>query len=451
MTMRDVSGGALSEQCARFLEDIAQEHRARAPKERIERVEALIARHEVWRGSDCLNMNPAEGLVSKRVRAALANDMAARLTEGEPGNKTFPHFKLNEIIDEIEGMIIAEARTLFNARYVEWRPVSTSMANAAVFHALLRRGDQVFVQSMEAGGNFAYQSAGPLGLTGAEIVEIPAVGETFEVDLEWVRREARLRRPKMIVIGGSKVLFPYRVAELRAIADEVDAYLVYDAAHLGLLIAGGVLANPLTDGAHVVTISTHKAMGGPVGGMVFTNDELVAKRVLSLTFPALMQTRDQNKYAALAIALAETAGFASQLAGQMVVNAQALARELERLGFEVLGSESGYTRTHQLFLKLGQHAARFERRCQEANIIIPDCALTGDAALKRRSGARVATHEVTRIGMGTAEMKHIAQLISDAAQEARPLTAVLDDVLALRRRFADVQYSFDARLCVAEP
>lgn len=423
-----------------YLDDVETKVKTLSPAAVAERITSLVQEHDQWRATACLNMNPAEGLISPRARALLASDMATRLTEGLPGDKSYPHYLQTRFIDEIEATIIALVRRQFGARYVEWRPTSNSMANAAVFFALLKPGDTIFVQGMDAGGNYSYQACGPAGLAHARIVTIPACGKVFEIDVDWVRTCSRKLRPKMIVIGGGKVLFPYPVRELREIADSIGALLVYDAAHVGLLISHGTFQRPLQEGAHVVTFSTHKIMGGPVGGIVLTDDPSIGKAIISRTFPALLQTRDQNKYAALAVGLAELEHFGTTLARATVANAAALASAMAGEGFTVLARNGIHTQTHQCFLDLGDAAQTFEWRCQAANILAPDCALAGDLARNRRSGIRFATHELTRLGMGVEEMREVAQLITRAIRDEADIAAITADVTALISRFPGEAY-----------
>jgi glycine hydroxymethyltransferase len=318
------------------------------------------------------------------------------------------------------------------------------MANALAFFAVLRPGDVVLSQDEDGGGNYAYHARGPIALTGARIQPMARRGEAFEIDIDAVAEQAERLRPAMLVIGGSNVLFPYPVRELRRIADRVGATLVYDAAHLGLLIAHGDFQRPLHEGAHMVVVSTHKIMGGPVGGLVLTNDENLARRLGELAFPGFMQTRDQNKFAALAVSLAETARFGPELARRMVDNARALAAALANQGFEVIAADRGATETHQLFLRLGDGARDMEMRCQAANILFTDCALSGDMAHGRRTGARLATHEVSRIGLGPPEMAEIARLIGRAAR-GEAAAAIAADVRGLLARFPRIACSFDGR------
>lgn len=438
-----MNGAVYTRKAWQYLEAVHIETSARAPVDNARCVRDLVRTHEIWRGELCLNMNPAEGLMSRAARELLASDLATRLTEGLPGDKLYPHGRQNHIIDEIEATAISLARRLFDARFVEWRPSSNSMANAAVFFALLEPGDLVLVQDEEGGGNYSYHAHGPLGLRGAQIVPLPPRDPSFEIDIDRAAQQISQLRPKMIVIGGGKVLFPYPVAALRALADAVGALLVYDAAHLGLHISAGEFQRPLEEGAHIVTLSTHKVMGGPVGGLVLTNHARIARRVSGLVFPGLLQTRDLNKYAALAVSLAENVQFGGELARRMVANARALAAQLCAQGFDVIARERRFTQTHQLFLDLGTAAGEFEARCHDANILVSDCALTGDLARGRRCGARIATHELTRYGMGEPEMAQIARMMADAFHARRDAASLREQVAALRARFPTILYSFD--------
>jgi glycine hydroxymethyltransferase len=438
-----VTAPSMTEQTRRYLEQTEGNVLSRDAWATADRIEDLVSLHDTWR-SQCLNMNPAESSISARARNILASDMATRLSEGMPGDKAYPHGRQNEYIDEIEATIIALAKAQFRARYVEWRPVSTTMANAAVFFSMLVPSDTIIVQSEDGGGNFSYHAKGPAGLTGARIIDAPIAGDTFEIDLDRLSSLVAEHKPKMLIVGGSNVLFPYPLRDLREIADGVGAILVYDAAHLGLLVSAGLFQDPLAEGAHIVTVSTHKIMGGPVGGLILTNDEAIAARLFQITFPGFMQTRDQNKFAALAITLAELQQHGPALAQAMVKNARALANGLAAEGFEILGTDRNYTDTHQIFLRLGDAARSTEQRCQAANILFTDCALTGDMPKGLRRGARLATHEITRRGLPSDDMRTVASLIA-RADRGEDTAAVAADVATLLDRHSSLLYSLDRR------
>ena len=427
-----------------YLDRIEEQLARLTPDAIAARIRDLVAEDGEWRGRMCLNMNAAENAISRSARRLLDSDLATRVTEGFPGDKSFPLGRQNLSVDEIEGTIVALARRLFRARYVEWRAISTTTANSAVIHALTDPGDRLLVQSMEGGANIGYQSGAIPSLRRLVIHEMPIANDEFEIDVDGARTAARRHRPKMLIIGGSCVLYPYPVWALRAIADEVGAIFLYDAAHVSLFISAGLFQDPLVEGAHVMTTGTQKTLAGPVGGLMVTNDADIARRVLQVTFPALMQTRDANKYAATAHTLAEIVAHGAAYARQTVANGQALAAALEVEGFTVLGKARGYTLTHQVFVDARALGAReLEALCRDCNILFHANHMRGDAARGRRTGLRFSVLEITRRGMREPEMARIARLIRRAGIDREPREGVTRDVIALVREFPRICYSFD--------
>jgi glycine hydroxymethyltransferase len=409
------------------------------------RVARLTVEHDLWRASRCLNMNAAEGLMSRGARQLLASDFATRVTEGVPGDKVFPHHRQNRFIDEIEATLVGLTQKLFNVRHVEWRPLTTSMANAAVFASLTKPGDTVLVQPESAGGNYSYNISGFPPLIGLNVVHLPFTGQRFELDVGRAGEMARRVRPRLIVIGGSNVLFPYPVRAFRAVADEVGAHLVYDAAHVALLIAAGQFQRPLAEGAHLMTISTHKIMGGAVGGMVLTDDPAIAAAVSGTIFPHMLQTRDQNKYAATAYAFAEHVTFCAAYSANIVANARALGKALFEAGFEVFARERDFSMTHQIFVRHPRiSATEFEDRCQQANILAARTHRTAGITEHAADGIiRLSVQEITRQGMTDRDMARVAGLISDAVNETRSPGEISAAILDWLSKFGPIQFSFD--------
>lgn len=409
------------------------------------RVQAIVAEHDAWRDR-CLNMIAAEGLMSRTSRALLDSGMAARVTEGVPGHKddSSSPSNANAHVDELEALLIAQARRLFAVRHVEWRPLSNTMANAVVLFGLAEAGDVVMAQSMSSGANVSYHPAAVAGLRGLEVVDMPGTAD-FGFDLDAVRARVREHRPRIVVFGGSKILFPYPVAEIREIADEVGAYVVYDAAHVAPLIAAGRFGDPLREGAHVLVTGTHKLMGGPVGALAMTDDDEIAARLHAMTYPAFMQTRDQNKYAAAAVALAELLEFGGAYADAVIENAQALAGALDARGFAVLGRERGFTETHQVVVDAAREgAAELATRCALGNLLITRTNIHGQASIAHgTNGVRASVAYVTRQGMGPAEMEQVAELIALAARDEIDRGALQAAVAEIAGRFPAVRYSFD--------
>jgi glycine hydroxymethyltransferase len=247
----------------RYLEAMDARLAKMSPRQIAARIKELSAADEYWRRRKCISLRAAEGIMGATSQSLLDSTLATRVSEGFPGDKSFPGIRgTDEYLDEVEATLIFQLRRLFGAKYVEWRPLSNSMANAMPYLVLTRPGDVVLAQSWIGGGaNAANTPNGPGGLKDLVFLEMP-FRDHYEHDVDGIRRLARKARPKIIVAGGGYVLFPYPLRELRSIADEVGAKLMYDAAHLAILIAGGVFQQPLQEGADVMTMSTHKAFGG---------------------------------------------------------------------------------------------------------------------------------------------------------------------------------------------
>jgi glycine hydroxymethyltransferase len=411
--------GVMPDKSLKFLKSIEEEYACRSPRETAARVKALASEHDDWRRNRCLNLNPSENAISPGARRLLDTDFATRVTEGFVGDKEYPPAPMNRYIDEIEGIIIHLVKKLFRCDYVEWRTLSSTMANSLVYFALSKSGDRIMSQSNKGGGNDSYRPNGPPGLRGLKVVDLPEA-PLFDVDYDALDESILKVKPSWLVVGGGRVLFPYNLRRLREAADRVGARILYDAAHLGPLIAFGLFQDPLTEGADVMTLGTHKLMGGPIGGLVLTNEEELAKKILALTHPAFIQTRDQNKYAAAAWSLSELTYFGPEYSKQIQTNSSALAGALDEQGFKVVGKERGYTKTHQVIVNVRDLGPRaIEKRFNESNILLPTTVLWDDPP-NGRGGLRISVQEATRQGMAEGEMKPVAMLIRRSANGETP-------------------------------
>ena len=218
---------------------------------------------------------------------------------------------------------------------------------------------------------------------------------------------------------------------------------MYDAAHVSLYGATGCSPNALHTGADIVITSTHKLLGGPVGGLVLTQRTDLARRLCQIPFPGLLQTRDQNKLAATAHSLCEMIEYGGAYARQTISNARALAHALDGEGFDVFAKARGATATHQVFVNVGEMGARpVEERCQAAHILLHAAHMAGDSARGSRTGLRITVQEMTRRGMKEGEMDAIADLIARAAY-AKHADDLKADVALLAGAFPSIHYSFD--------
>ena len=408
-----------------------------------ERVEQLDHDQVAHLTRRCLNLYPGTNVMSPRVAALLSSTIATRASEGHPGAKYQTGLHWSEETEVIASELI---RRLFDANYAEIRAVSGSMANMAVLNSLTEPGDVIFSLSTSVGGHISHQRVGAAGYRRLDIHQIPYDTQNWELKLDELRREVKAHRPQLIIVGASLILFPYPVREIRAIADEVGAWLMYDAAHVAGLIAGGVWQHPLREGAHVMTASTYESFGGPPGGIIITDDADIARGVDRAIFPGMTANFHTNRLPALAVAAAEMLAFGQDYARVCVENAQSLAAGLEEAGLTVAGERQGYTVGHMLALDVSEQGGgkAAASALESAHIICNMNLLPWDPlrALRNPSGVRLAVHEVTRWGMGRQEMAHIAQLFGQVLLEGRPAAEVRTEGMALQAQFDKVRYCF---------
>ncbi|HWH21711.1 MAG TPA: beta-eliminating lyase-related protein [Allosphingosinicella sp.] len=442
-------GPVLPPSSSQYLERAAARFGRMTPLQIAERVKELSQADADWRRRKCISLRAAEGLMSPGAQALLDSTLATRVSEGFPGAKDDPGVRgTDEYIDEIEAALIYQVQKLFGAKYVEWRPLSNSMANALPYLVLTKPGDVVMAQAWVGGGaNAANTPVGPGALKDLVHVQMP-VGENYEHDVDGIRRLAREVRPRFIVAGGGKVLFPYPLGALREIADEVGAKVMYDGAHLGILIAGGLFQRPLQEGAHIMTMSTHKAFGGPVGGLLLTNDSDIAGPIMHRTLNGFIQTRDANKLVAAAYTMAEVSEHGRAYAAQMVRNAKAFGAALESEGFKVLARDKGYTETHHIIVDVSdKDPVKARADCMDCNILVQGTDLPREARTRNPKrldlGMRLSTAEITRLGMKEAEMKDVARYMrrAVAGENSSKLAAEIEEFL---KPHQSVRYSFSA-------
>ena len=338
------------DQVETYVREVAAETAAANPAEVTHTIDALIARNAAIHDRECFNLNPAANVMNPRAEAALAQGLGSRPSLGYPTAKYEMGLEAAERIEVIAASLAAE---IFDARFAEIRVSSGAMANLYGFMALTAPGDKIIVPPAEIGGHITHHNPGCAGLYGLEIVYGPVDAAAYTYDLDQLRDQARRERPKLITVGGSLNLFPHPVGAIRAIADEVGALVLFDAAHQCGLIAGKQWANPLDEGAHLMTMSTYKSLGGPAGGLIVTNAPEIAERLDRIAFPGMTANFDVGRCAALALSLLDWRSFGTDYAATMVAAARALAAALHDAGAPVFGVEEGMTQSHQFALAAG--------------------------------------------------------------------------------------------------
>jgi len=408
------------------LADLAPDPRAVA-----DRVLGLVAENHAIHDRDCVNLNPATNVMNPKAEALLAAGLGSRASLGYPGDKYETGL---EAIEQIEVIAASLAAQVFAAPYAEVRVGSGALANLYAFMATCRPGDVIIAPPPAIGGHVTHQGAGAAGLYGLQTVPAPVDADRYTVDVPALAELAERVRPKLITIGGSLNLQPHPVREIREVADSVGAKVLFDAAHLCGVIAGGQWPNPLAEGAHLMTMSTYKSLGGPPGGLVLAGDAELAERLEAIAYPGLTANFDVAKTAALALTLVDWQVAGAEYARDMVTAARTLVAELRARDVPVYAD----TRSHQFALSAaayggGQAAARRLRRGNllACGIGLPVAEVPGDV-----NGLRLGTPEIVRIGVRPDDLPALADFIARALEG----DDCAGEVTEWRRRFDRVLY-----------
>jgi len=406
-------------------------------------IDALVRANRRIHDSECVNLNPATNVMNPRAEALLSAGLGTRPSLGYPGDK----YEMGlEAIEALEVMAAELAAEVFAARYVEIRVASGAAANLYAFMATCEPGDSIIVPPESIGGHVTHHNAGAAGLYRLQVHAAAVDTSRHTLDLEALQTQARRVHPKLISVGGSLNLFPHPVREIRRIADEVGAHVLFDAAHLSGMIAGRAWPNPLTEGAHLMTMSTYKSLGGPPAGLIATNSAELAKRLDAIAFPGLTANFDVAKSAALAMTLLDWKACGPAYARTMAACAHRLAEALAELGLPVYLQASGATTSHQFALDAsrwggGQQASKTLRAANllACGIGLPLPELDGDL-----NGLRLGTPEIVRWGMSEADMPELAQLVGRALLGNEEKADVAKAVQAFRQRFQRLHFMREA-------
>ena len=393
---------------------------------------------EVERQNTGLQLIASENFTSPAVMTATGSVLTNKYSEGYPGQR---YYGGNVVVDDVEELARTRVCALFGADHANVQPHSGANANVAVYLALLEPGDTVLGMSLDHGGHLTHGS--PVNISG-RLYNFVAYGVTpsdERIDFDQVRAAAREHRPKMIVAGAtaySRVIDP---APLREIADEVGALLMFDAAHIAGLIAGGAHPNPVPF-SDIVTFTTHKTLRGPRGGCILSRAEHAAA-VDKAIFPGLQGGPLENVIAAKAVAFAEAATDEFRdYAARIVHNSRALGAALAGHGFRLV---SGGSDNHLNLVDLRTFDAELtgkeaQAACDETAITLNKNTVPDDPRSPFvTSGLRIGTPAVTTQGMGEGEMARIAELLAATLQhrdDPAALAGIRADVASLVQPFA---------------
>lgn len=389
---------------------------------------ARLIRKDLERQNSHIHLIASENFTSPAVMAASGSVFTNKYAEGYPGKR---YYEGCQVVDEMEQLAIDRARELFGAEYANVQPHSGAQANMAAYFALLSPGDKVLGMRLDHGGHLTHGS--PVNFSGLyyEFVAYGVDPETELVDMEEVRRLAIEHRPRIVLAGYSAYSRTLDYAAFRAIADEIEAVFMVDAAHFIGLVAGGSYPSPVPD-ADIVTATTHKALRGPRGGLILATGEFGEKLNKSV-FPNAQGGPIESQIAAKAVCFHEAMQPSfREYTERIVANARTMAARVEDEGIRVV---SGGTDNHLFLIDLrsvdedltGRDAARL---LDSVGITLNFNTIPNDPRPPyRASGLRVGTPAMTTQGMGTEEAEEVAALIA-AALKGRDDGGVLDRVSA---------------------
>jgi glycine hydroxymethyltransferase len=370
---------------------------------------------EARRQFEKIRLIPSENYVSTAVLEASGSVLTNKYSEGYPGRR---YYEGQQLIDPVEEQAMRRAEALFGVDHANVQPYSGSPANLAVYLAFLQPGDTMMGMALPAGGHLTH--GWKVSATGKwfHAVQYGVRADTGRIDFDEVRDLALAERPKIIYCGGTAIPRTIDFPAFAAIADEVDAILVADIAHIAGLIAGGAHPSPVGH-APVITTTTHKTLRGPRGAMIMSTAER-ASALDKAVFPGLQGGPHNHTTAAIAVALNEAAQPEFRMyARQVVANAKALADALVAREFDLV---SGGTDNHLILIDLtskgiaGKPAAKaMDRAGLEANYnTVPfDPRKPFDP-----SGLRIGTPALTTRGLKEEHMRQIAAWMDEAIAAA---------------------------------
>jgi glycine hydroxymethyltransferase len=361
-----------------------------------------------------LELIASENHTSREVMDAMGSVLTNKYAEGYPGRR---YYGGCEHVDTVEDLARARAKEVFDAGYANVQPHSGTQANMAVLMALCQPGDRVLAMSLDHGGHLSHGH--PKNFSGVfyEFHHYGVERGSELVDMDRVRERALEVRPAVLLAGASAYSRPLDFAAFGEIAREVGARLLVDQAHIAGLVAGGVHQSPVPH-ADAVTMTTHKTLRGPRGGMVVTNDLEVHKKVNSCVFPGGQGGPLMHVIAAKAIALRECLepSFADY-ARRVVENARALADALAERGLRIV---SGGTDNHLMLVDVGGKGlsgARAEDLLHAVDLTCNKNLIPYDERPPMEaSGVRLGTAAVTTRGLGVEEMRCMAGWIADVLE-----------------------------------
>jgi len=412
-----------------------QDHRAALKATDPQIYETLI--NEERRQREGIELIPSENYTFPEVYAALGSAFTNKYAEGYPGRR---YYGGTENVDVMENLGRDRAKALFRAEHANLQPLSGSPMNQAVYLGFIEPGSTILAMELSHGGHLTHGA--PVSHMGKiyRFVRYKTNPENGAIDFDALREVARKEKPKLVICGYSSYPRDYDYKLFKQVADEVGALTMADVSHIGGLIAGGVMRNPMDADFDFMTTTTHKSMRGPRGGLIVCK-AAHAKGIDQSVFPGLQGGPHMNQVAATAVTLklASEPPFKAY-AAQVLKNAKAIAAELSAAGVHLV---TGGTDNHLLVIDVvksfGINGTVAEKALDHAGMTTNKQVIPDDPNPPLRpSGVRLGTPAATTRGMKETEMKQIARIMVDAMknhENAKKLEDLRQETRELCARF----------------
>ncbi|MBP1622214.1 MAG: Aminomethyltransferase (glycine cleavage system protein) [Acidobacteria bacterium] len=450
-------------------------------EEKLHELAEKVIENNLWRQRRCFNLIPSENTPSLFVKLCEISDPSGRYAEHKTalkketeslagtgalkGDQVY-YYQGADFIYQMEQRLRSEFAAFIGARDVETRPVSGQMANEIVFKGLVKflaskpegfpslgptgRLHAVLNNNLNYGGHLSAQPYGALyNLAENTIVNFPIARENpYKTDSAKMLELVEKHRPALIVFGKSMFLHPEPIRELRQYLDAVPGYrplVMYDGAHV-LGILGPSFQDPLSEGAEILTGSTHKTFFGPQRGIIASKlpeegpSRKLWSEIVTRTFPGATSNHHLGTQLAMLAATIEMNAFKEDYQSQVLSNARAFAKACAAHGIPVEGGEAeGYTHTHQVIIRVASFgdAKEIASRLEANSIITNYQALPGDETFYHPSGIRMGVQEMTRFGMKGPDFDGLARFIADVILRRKD---VASEVAEFRGRFQTMEY-----------
>ncbi|MGK7932345.1 MAG: serine hydroxymethyltransferase [Microcystaceae cyanobacterium] len=372
---------------------------------------ASIISQELQRQRDHLELIASENFTSPGVMAAQGSVLTNKYAEGLPKKR---YYGGCEYVDQAEQLAIDRVKQLFGAAHANVQPHSGAQANFAVFLTLLQPGDKIMGMDLSHGGHLTHGS--PVNVSGKwfEVCHYGVDPQTERLNFETIRELALKERPKLIICGYSAYPRIIEFEKFRAIADEVGAYLLADIAHIAGLVATGHHPSPIPH-CDVVTTTTHKTLRGPRGGLIMTKDGDLGKKLDKSVFPGSQGGPLEHVIAGKAVAFGEAlkAEFKTY-SGQVIVNAQAMAAQLNKRGFKLVSDGTDNHLTLVDLRSINMTGKQADKLLSEINITANKNTVPFDPESPFvTSGIRLGSPAMTTRGMKETEFTEIGDIIAE--------------------------------------